>query len=112
MVGTGKLGGAVLISATPNRFLADTSFICLVMIFPYSRTEGVQYKSKSEKMGVAEMNRVAEIRNLGGGSSLFLEIWSVPVIYPAPQIIATSTVSVGILRQDDGSRLRRNDGTT
>ena len=46
-------------------------------------------------MGVAEMNRVAEIRNLEAGS-LFLEIWSVPVIYPTPsQIIATSTVLVG-----------------
>ena len=34
-------------------------------------------------MSVAEVNRVAEIRNLGGGP-LFLEIWSVLVICPPP----------------------------
>ena len=38
------------------------------------------------------MNRVAEIRNLDW-DSLFLEIWSVPVICPL-QIIATSTALV------------------
>ena len=73
-----------LISATPNPFLAVTSFICLVAIFLYSCTEGVQYKSKSEKIRVAEMNRVAEIRNLGE-DPLFLETWSVPLIYPPPK---------------------------
>ena len=87
----GKIWGG-LISATPNLFLADTSFFCLVAIFLYSRTEGEKYKSESKKMGVAEMNRVAEIRNLEW-DSLFLEIWSVPVIYPL-QIIATSTALV------------------
>ena len=66
-------------SATPNRFPADTSFICLVAIFLYSRTEGENYKSESEKMGATGMNRVAEIRNLEWGSQ-FLEIWSVPAI--------------------------------
>ena len=41
---------------------------------------------KQKRIGVAEMNRVAEIRNLGE-NPLFLETWSVPVIYPPPKLL-------------------------